>query len=370
MKLLALVSDAFGGSGGIARYNRDLLAALADSGASVVVLPREGRAEPGTLPSAIDQRTSRGRAGLMAAALLTAWRDGPFDAVFCGHINLAPAAAIVAAFLRVPLWLQLHGVEAWEPLSRARRWAAERAALVTAVSRYTRHRFLGLARVEPWRVRVLPNTVDNRFAPGPKPEFLLERHGLRGKTVLLTVGRLSAAEHGKGHDRVIAALPSLAESRPDITYLIVGEGDDRRRLEALARATGVADCVLFAGTVTDAELPDYYRVADVFVMPSVQEGFGIVLLEAAASGLPTVAGDIDGSPDALADGALGRLVDPHNPSELTRAIDEAIGTPPPQGALVARYHFANFTQRTTELASELVSSARPGRATTRPVGAG
>lgn len=369
MRLLALVSDAFGGSGGIARYNRDLLTALGRSGATVVVLPREGRAEPGTVPQAIDQRAPQGRAGFIAAALLTAWRDGPFDAVFCGHINLAQAAAFVAALLRAPLWLQLHGVEAWRPLSPARRWAAERATLVTAVSRHTRHRFLGLARVEPWRVRVLPNTVDDRFALGPKPEFLLERHDLQGKTVLLTVGRLSAAEHGKGHDRVIASLPTLAAARPDIVYLIVGEGDDRRRLEALARTAGVADRVLFASAVSDAELPDYYRLADVFVMPSVQEGFGIVLLEAAASGLPVVAGNIDGSLDALADGALGRLVDPYDTAELVRAIDQTIGVAPTYGA-VARYDLANFTQQAAMLASELVSSTRPGLAAIQPVGAG
>ncbi|MFZ2005985.1 MAG: glycosyltransferase family 4 protein [Stellaceae bacterium] len=370
MKLLALVGDAFGGSGGIARYNRDLMTALTNSGAAIILLPREGRAERGTLPPGIDQRAPRGPASLTAAALVTAWRDGPFDAVFCGHVNLAPAAAIAAALLRVPLWLQLHGIEAWKPLSPAQHWAVERAALVTAVSRHTRHCFLGLSRVEPWRTRVLPNTVDDRFAPGPKPEFLLKRHGLHGKTVLLTVGRLSAAEHGKGHDRVIAALPALAASQPDIAYLIVGEGDDRPRLLELARATGVADRVLFTGAVSDTELPDYYRAADVFVMPSVQEGFGIVLLEAAASGLPVVAGNIDGSPDALADGALGWLVDPHAPSELVRAIGQAIGAASPQGASVARYGLTNFTRQATELARELVSSARPPLPTTRPAGAG
>ncbi len=370
MRLLALVSDAFGGAGGIARYNRDLLTALAAGGATVVALPREGRAQSGTLPSAIDQRAPRGRVGLIAAALLTARQEGPFDAVFCGHINLATAATIVAAFLRAPLWLQLHGVEAWEPLSRAQRWASERAALITAVSRHTRHRFLGLARVEPWRVRVLPNTVDHRFAPGPKPDALLERHGLRGKTVLLTVGRLSSAERGKGHDRVIAVLPALAASRPDIVYLIVGEGGDRSRLEAMAQAAGIADRVVFAGAVSDPELPDYYRTADVFVMPSVQEGFGIVLLEAAASGLPVVAGNIDGSLDALAGGTLGLLVDPYDRSALVRAIDRAIEAPRPASEAVARYDFAHFAQRVAELASELVSSARPRRAITRPVGAG
>jgi len=368
MKLLALVSDAFGGSGGIARYNRDLLAALAgDARVRIAVLPRAGRAAPATLPHGVSQRGPRGRITFVAAALWAAWRGGPFDAVFCGHLNLAPAAALVALLYRLPLWLQLHGSEAWEELPRARRWAAERASLVTAVSRYTRHRFLGVARIEPWRLRVLPNTIGAGFAPGPKPKYLIDRHGLRPKTVLLTVGRLAAAERGKGHDRVIAA---LAASRPDFTYLIVGDGDDRARLKALADAAGIADRVVFAGAVPDAELPDYYRVADLFVMPSVQEGFGIVLLEAAASGIPVVAGDADGSADALADGELGRLVDPHDKPGLLRAIGEMTGVGPPPAALVERYGVANFAERAAMLLDDLVSSAGPARSSAAPAGVG
>jgi phosphatidyl-myo-inositol dimannoside synthase len=357
LKLLALVSDAFGGHGGIARYNRDLLSALvADGRTRVVVLPRGGHADPAIVPSGLQQHKSRGRAAFVAGALWAAWRDGPFDAVFCGHLHLAPVAALVAGVYRLPLWLQLHGVEAWKPLPWLRRTAAERAALVTTVSRYTRHRFLGLARIEPWRLRVLPNTVDARFAPGAKSESLLDRHGLRGRTVLLTVGRLDATEQGKGHDRVIQALPALAVTRPDIVYVIVGDGTDRARLAALAQTKGVGDRVVFTGAVDDTELPDYYRTADLFVLPSVQEGFGIVLLEAASSGLPIVAARAGGSIDALADGALGRLVDPDSQPELVEAINEMLNAPPADAALLRRYGPASFAERAAMLLSELTGA--------------
>lgn len=371
MKLLALVGDAFGGAGGIARYNRDLLTALAVDGAaaSIVIIARDATAKPAALPAGIEQRVARGRLGFMCRLLRAAWREGPFDAVFCGHVNLAPAAALVAALAGRPLWLQLHGVEAWGELPPLWRWAAERAALVTAVSRYTRHRFLGSARTNPWCARVLPNTVDPRFAPGPKPGYLVERHRLAGKTILLTVGRLSAAEHEKGQDRVIAVLPDVVASRPDVAYLVVGEGDDQPRLEALARATGIADRVLFAGGVSDAELPDYYRLADLFVMPSVQEGFGIVLLEAAASGLAVVAGNLDGSADALADGELGRLIDPHDETELTRAIHAMLEAAPPPAATIERYGFANFARRARQLLNDLVSSGSTCRSNAPQTGA-
>jgi phosphatidylinositol alpha-1,6-mannosyltransferase len=357
LKLLALVSDAFGGHGGIARYNRDLLSALvADGRTRIVVLPRGGHADPAIAPSGLQQRKSRGRLAFVAGALWAAWHDGPFDAVFCGHLHLAPVAALVAGVYRLPLWLQLHGVEAWKPLSRLQRGAAERASLVTAVSRYTRHRFLGLVRIEPWRLRVLPNTVGARFAPGAKSAAVLDRHRLHGKTVLLTVGRLDATEQGKGHDRVIQALAQLVATRPDIVYVIVGDGTDRDRLAALARTEGVGDRVVFTGAVPDDELPDYYRTADLFVLPSVQEGFGIVLLEAASSGLPTVAARAGGSIDALADGALGRLVDPDSQAELVEAIDEMLNAPPPDAALLRRYGPVSFGERAAMLLRELTGA--------------
>jgi len=280
--------------------------------------------------------------GYVLTAARVAITEGPFDAIFCGHLHLAPVAATVAGLLRVPLWLQLHGAEAWERLARSRLWAARRATLITAVSRHTRRRFLQLTGIDPSRVRVLPNTVGEGFTPGPQPDYLVDRHDLRGKKILLTVGRLAADERGKGHDKVIRALPELTTTDPDLVYLIVGEGDDRARLEGLARQNGVADRVLFVGRVELPELADYYRLADVFVMPSTQEGFGIVFLEAAATGLTLVGGNRDGSIDALADGAIGLAIDPGDPQELVRAIRQALAAGAPDPALVRRYRFDNF----------------------------
>jgi phosphatidylinositol alpha-1,6-mannosyltransferase len=346
MNLLALVTDAFGGSGGIAQYNRDLLAALSKASDRVLVLTRQGHAGRSALPLGIWQREPQGKGRFAFAALCAAARRGPFDAVFCGHLNLAPLAAAIAACHRLPLWLQLHGSEAWGPLSWMHIRAAERAALVTAVSRYTRRRFLGICHIDPSRVRVVPDTVGGQFAPGPKPAHLLDRHDLHGRRVLLTVGRLAAAEREKGHDRVLAALPELD---PQIVYLVAGDGDDRPRLADLARRLGIADRVRFAGMVAAEELADYYRAADVFVMPSTQEGFGIVFLEAAASGLRVIGGDRDGGGDALADGALGQMTDPTDSASLAAAIRQALVAPAPDPAIVRRYRFENFARHVGDL---------------------
>jgi len=340
LRILALVTDAFGGHGGIAQYNRDFLSTLAgcEGVGEVIVLPRASVASAGVLPFGVRQlRPVKNRFAFSLAALRTARAHRPIDVVFCGHLFMAPLAAAIAKLLCARLWVQVHGIEAWDALSGLHRRSVESAALVTSVSRYTRRRLLAWVGIDPARVKVLPNTVEPRFQPGPKPGHLLKRHGVCGKKVLMTVSRLASSERYKGHDRVIRALPQVLLEHPDIAYLIVGEGDDRSRLEALAVECDVAEQVRFAGQVPPDELPDYFRLADVFVMPSTGEGFGIVFLEAMATGIRVIGGNQDGSLDALCDGALGTLVDHENCEELASAIRAALDNPTPTGDRTNRF---------------------------------
>jgi phosphatidylinositol alpha-1,6-mannosyltransferase len=225
----------------------------------------------------------------------------------------------------------------------------ESAELVTSVSRHTRRRLLEWVGIDPARVKVLPNTVDPRYSPGPKPDHLLERHAAKAKKILLTVSRLAASERYKGHDRVIRTLPTIMAEHRDVIYLIVGDGDDRVRLEALAAECGVAERVRFVGPVPPDELPDYYRLADVFVMPSTGEGFGIAFLEARASGVQVIAGGLDGSRDALCDGTLGVLVDPDNRDELTAAIRIALFNSTRTGDRTGKFSVPLFTAQLNAL---------------------
>jgi phosphatidyl-myo-inositol dimannoside synthase len=340
LRILALVTDAFGGNGGIAQYNRDFLSALArsDCVGDVIVLPRRGTRSAATLPTGVRHlRPVESRLAYSLAALWTAISHQPIGLVFCGHLFMAPLAAVIARVLRVPLWVQVHGIEAWGELSALQRRSVESATIVTSVSRYSRRRLLEWVEIDPARVKVLPNSVDPQFRPGPKPTYLIDRHATDGKKVLMTVSRLASSERYKGHDRVIRILPRLLRQHPDTIYLIVGGGDDRPRLESLARECGVVKNVQFTGFVPVQELPDYFRLADVFVMPSTGEGFGIVFLQAMATGVRVIAGNQDGSRDALCDGALGTLVDPENCEELASAILAALDNPARPGDCTSRF---------------------------------
>jgi phosphatidyl-myo-inositol dimannoside synthase len=330
LRILALVTEAFGGHGGIAQYNRDFLSSLAkcDRVDDVLVRPRFSKTPMGTLPPGVRQLAGVESAlAYSFATLWTAIRHRPIDLVFCGHLFMAPLAAVIARALRVPLWIQVHGIETWHEPSALQRRSVESATIITSVSRDTRRRLLKWVGIDPARVKVLPCTVGAQYQPGPKPPFLLDRHAAAGKKVLVTVSRLHSSERYKGHDRVIRTLPRLLSQHPEIIYLIVGDGDDRPRLESLAVECGVGKHVQFTGWVPSEELPDYFRLADVFVMPSLAEGFGIVFLQAMATGVPVIAGNQGGSRDALCDGVLGTLVDSENSDELASAIHAALDDP-------------------------------------------
>jgi phosphatidylinositol alpha-1,6-mannosyltransferase len=171
--------------------------------------------------------------------------------------------------------------------------------------------------------------------------------------VLLTVARMDARERYKGHERVIASLPSLPD---DVVYVVLGEGDDRTRLEALARDTGVADRVLFKGGVPRDVLIEGYRMADLYVMPSTGEGFGIAFLEAMASGTPALGLAVAGAADALCDGALGiAATEDGFASALARQL--VAGKPDPQAlsrAVAARFGNETFTACTRSTLKRLL----------------
>lgn len=338
-KILALVSDAFGGRGGIAQYNRDFLGALAaEQGvASIHILPRHAP-DAFAVPEKIHQTArAASRLSFVFRALATALTHKA-DIVFCGHINLAPLAALVARLSGARLMVQLHGFEAWDRPGRWHRRAVEAADLVLCVSRYTRARFLQWAAVEPDSVVVLPNTVSSIFVPGDG-SALRKTWGLEGKRILLTVGRMDKAERYKGQDRVIKAIPALVRDGHDVIYVILGDGNDQARLEDAAREAGVSDRVLFVGAVGRETLISAYRMADLFVMPSTGEGFGIVFLEAMASGTPALGLAAGGTPDPMVDGQLGYVV---SEAELPVAISGIFAGPAPNPDALSAAVFSHF----------------------------
>lgn len=356
-RLLALVTDAFGAGGGIAQYNRDFLSAAAATKqfGRIDVFPRLAGEIDRPLPPGVRQYAAR-RAKFPYAlgSLALAHRLRP-DIVFCGHLFMAPLCLLLARQVGARLLVQTHGVEIWDPPSKAQRLALEAADLVLAVSRDTRRRVLEWSVNDPENVAVISNTVGDEFTPGDG-SAMRTRMGLTGRKVLLSVSRLDARQRYKGQDRVIPLLPRLSELGHDVVYLIAGSGDDRPRLEALAGAHGVSDRVRFLGKVPDDDLASLYRAADLFVMPSSGEGFGIVFIQAMACGTPAIGLAVGGATDALCDGALGVAV---SEAGLARAIDQQLRRGRPDGAQLhqavqAKFGAPAFQDRVRAVMTELL----------------
>lgn len=161
--------------------------------------------------------------------------------------------------------------------------------------------------------------------PGTDPkQFTLPTQKENTAPILLTVSRLVPR---KGIDLVIKTLPALLETWPDLQYVVVGDGPDQKRLQSLTQQLTVKDTVHFLGRVSDEQLKHHYHQADIFVMPNREiaeagsvEGFGIVFLEASASGLPVIAGRSGGAVEAVQDGKTGFLVPPDDAEALTKTL--------------------------------------------------
>jgi len=206
-----------------------------------------------------------------------------------------------------------------------------RASAIVAISHYTRQ-VVADQGVPATRIHVICPGVDpSRFSPAPpRPEQLL-RYRRGANRCLLTVARL---DPHKGHGLVLRALAGPLRDIPALRYLIAGSGPEESALRRTAASLGVEDQVVFLGHVPDGELPDLYRAADVFVMPSgsvdradLVEGFGIAYLEASASGKPVVGGRTGGTENAVVDGVTGFLVDPKDPAALARALRAVLEDP-------------------------------------------
>ncbi|MEU0288556.1 glycosyltransferase family 4 protein [Streptomyces sp. NPDC006147] len=228
-----------------------------------------------------------------------------------------------------------HGHEAgWAQLPAARqllRRIGESTDTITYLGEYTRSRVAGALTPEAAaRMVQLPPGVDEKtFHPGSGGDEVRARLGLAGRPVVVCVSRLVPR---KGQDTLIRAMPAILAAEPDAVLLIVGGGPYEKDLRRLVADTGVAASVRFTGSVPWSELPAHYGAGDVFAMPCRTrrggldvEGLGIVYLEASATGLPVVAGDSGGAPDAVLDGETGWVVRGGSADETAERVITLLG---------------------------------------------
>ncbi len=276
------------------------------------------------------------------------------------------AARRLCTQARLPYVLTVHGLDLYSNLENPR-WRREivaagrgAAAIICVGSKLAADAIVDLG-LDPARVTVVPNTYDSdRYRPVSRERTAHPR--------LLCVGRLS---HEKGHDVLLRAFAELLSGGTRATLTLVGDGPERGALEALATGLGIMQAVKFTGTLLDDALLAEMAEADLFVLPSRSEGFGVVLVEAMATGLPVVATRSGGPADIVGPGD-GVLVDPDDVSALAGGMAEALGTLDgfDAAAIAARAAAAYSRESVGGRLLAIYEAVLAGRAIPEPIGAG
>ena len=269
--------------GGVQRVGREAIAALAPLGRmSVWSLRDHSLPADGDLPQRVSYRLAGGSRARLAAwgVAAAATRCDAHTSVLVMHMHVAPIAIpLLVRGARVNVFL--HGVESWRPLTAAERYVIARCGRVITNSHHTADRFIDCnPRFKRAAVEVCPLGI---------PPVQQHDDDRSDENVALMVARMSSEDRYKGHERIVRAWPLVRVHVPDAELVLVGDGDDRPRLEAVARDAGVGDVVRFVGDVGDEALDTWYRRCAFFVLPSDREGFGLVLLEAMRAGKACIA---------------------------------------------------------------------------------
>jgi len=327
---VVLVPELFRLTGGVQVFSRRTIEALDEIyGRPVPVISRNDRRRD-CPPDFLKNRSFTGCGSLPIplrrfAIIAASFMKGCL-VVFSTHPHFAPWLKI----LNIPFLCVAHGIDVWNIQGSKVAKGLKSANCILPVSNYTAGRLRNQLGDDTPPIEIFPNTFDDtRFTPAPSATPWRAKLDLPDDAqLMLSMCRVSKTESGKGYHRLLQLLPQLIKKNPKLHWVLGGQGDDLENVKQIARNLGVSDHCRFPGFVPDDTLPDLYRSSDLFVLPSKKEGFGIVFLEAAATGIPVVAGNRDGSVDALANGALGTLVDPENDDEISAAINKVLTTPP------------------------------------------
>jgi glycosyltransferase involved in cell wall biosynthesis len=245
-------------------------------------------------------------------------------------VFLSDISALVAQIRKIPLVVHVHVVSDRKSLLSGlisktyystlglRTLKAADAVVVPSLAYKTKMVEMRVNATKVRVVKVIPYGIESeKFRSQTNTESFKAKYNCSNSIIILSVGRLN---YQKGFQFLIKAMPDVLQKVPNAKLIIVGEGEDRSFLIKLAESLKISGSVIFTGGLPQAELPNAYSAASLFVLPSLFESFGISLIEAQASGKPVIGTKSGGAPEALIEGKTGLLVNPGNPKALSEAI--------------------------------------------------
>jgi len=356
-KVLFLTLYTFSLTGGIEKVCRNLLQVLDN----FKTRQKLGDYRNLALHDKITKQNHKGYGGNKISFGLAALKESfNADIIILSHIHLLIFARMIKLIKpQKRIILFAHGIEVWKPLKKWQQSFLNEIE-IWAVSQYTAAQLHKVNGISGKNVMILNNCLP--LAPNDiatsKDTLRQKRHLLTGQQAILTVCRLSSGEKYKGYDLVLLALKDLIKIYPNLRYFIVGAADDleQKRVLKLVQDCRLEAHVTLTGYVPEAKIEEYYQLADIFAMPSKGEGFGLVFLEAIAHGCKVLAGNSDGSSDALLNGELGLLVDPDDGDAIYQALLQLLKEPASQELINERqqkvkrhFGFERYLEQVDEL---------------------
>lgn len=248
------------------------------------------------------------------------YRARPFDLLRVHSLRFTGQAALIARrlyHLPVPVVAHHHHLDLDRWTRHVDRAAARGCDAIVTGSRFGKQELTSTLGVPPERVHVVPYGVGSTYRALPRNDRLAERWGTAGKQVLLYVGTL---KERKNLSVLLQAINLVCQEQTDVCLLLVGRGEAEQSLRQQVDDLGLTGVVRFAGFVPEADKVDWYNLADIFVLPSRLEGFGLAVTEAMACGRPVVASRAGALPEVVVDGETGVLCDPHSQADFAEAI--------------------------------------------------
>jgi glycosyltransferase involved in cell wall biosynthesis len=251
--------------------------------------------------------------------------------VILSHINLLVAGWMIKKLSPdTKVILLAHGIEIWHPLNKQKLMMLHSCDEIISVSMFTMQKVMDLHGIPQNKCAVLNNCIDPFLDAKPdkvRDAVLMQRYNFtQNDIIIFTLTRLSERDRYKGYENVINAIATLKNKHKSLKYLLAGSYDASEKIyiDAMIKRAGLQENIILTGFIPDEELPAHFSLADIYIMPSKKEGFGIVFIEAMFYGVPVIAGDEDGSVDALLNGKLGMLIPTENAKATESALQEII----------------------------------------------
>jgi glycosyltransferase involved in cell wall biosynthesis len=364
---LILATDVYGGRGGIALYSKHLINALCQIKqiSEITVLARKSSYQIKEIPKKVVFKNKATNSILNYLLYFTKFFFGnkKYDIIFCCHIHLIPFSWLLSLKYNCPTVLIIYGEEAWAPTKyKFANFLCRKINFLITIRHYTAKKFVKWYKftIKKNNYFCLPNcVVDEKYGLKRKNMELVKKYNLEKKKIIISCGRLDVEDKYKGIDEIIEILEDLSKKVKNLIYIVIGDGNDKKRLYEKAKFLKVDHLVIFTGYLSEKEKVDYYILGNLMAMPGSRKNFDrypyrFVFLEGLASGMKVVCSNLKDRSE-MNDPNVKMLiqVNPFNRTDMINKIVKAIKEKKYIHPLIKKFYFSSFKNKFDKIFSTI-----------------